>query len=462
MPDPISNTASLEETRKVRRRAGGHVRAAFIWLAIYLALVGTPILAVFLGRPAAGVAFWWDFSMGLGLAGVSMMGVQFALTARIRWATAPFGADLVYVFHRYLALLGFGLAFSHFAILWLFYGEALGSLDPRVAAWELTAARIALVAFGLAVLTSEFRKTLRLDYGHRRYLHVVLALVGLAAAIAHVIGAGRLAEAPVSLAVWVSMTAFWAGIVVWMRLVKPWSRRSQPYRVAEVRKERGEAWTLALEPDGWPGLKGFSPGQFAWLSLARSPFALSDHPFSISSTPQALPRIEMTIKALGDFTGTIADTPVGRRAWLDGPFGVFTFDRYADAPGLVFIAGGIGITPVMSMLRALAGAGDKRPIWLFYGNPDWESITFREEIEALSGRLNVSVVHVLENPPDGFEGETGFLDENLLRQRLAHPQLSEFRCFLCGPVPLTDVAERGLSRLGVPDSHIRTELFELA
>lgn len=125
---------------------------------------------------------------------------------------------------------------------------------------------------------------------------------------------------------------------------------------------RGDAWTLALEPDGWPGLKDFSPGQFAWLNLESSPFALSDHPFSISSAPTALPRIELTIKALGDFTSQIGNTPVGLRAWVDGPYGVFTPDRYPDASGLVFVAGGIGITPVMSMLRALADQQDRRPL----------------------------------------------------------------------------------------------------
>jgi predicted ferric reductase len=427
-----------------------------------MALVATPSLVVFIGRPASGVSFWWDFSMGLGLAGMSMIGIQFALTARLRRATAPFGADLVYVFHRYLALIGFALIFSHFAILWLFYNDALGSLDPRIAAWEMTSARVALGAFALAVVTSEFRKTLRLNYGAWRYLHVALALTGLAAAIAHVIGTGRLTQSPVTLALWFSMTAFWAGIVVWMRLVKPWRQQSRPYRVTEVRAERGEAWTLAMEPDGWPGISGFSPGQFAWLSLATSPFALKDHPFSISSTPQDLPRVEMTIKALGDFTREIANTPVGRRAWLDGPFGVFTSDRYPQALGLVFIAGGIGITPVMSMLRTLAASGDRRPIWLFYANPDWEGVTFRDEIDALAAQLQISVIHIVEKPPPGFDGEAGLLDESLLRRHLSHPQLSAFRYFLCGPVPLTEAAERGLSALGVPESHIRTELFELA
>ena len=64
----------------------------------------------------------------------------------------------------------------------------------------------------------------------------------------------------------------------------------------------------------------------------------------------------------------------------------------------VLIAGGVGITPMMSMIRTLADRGDKRPVILLYGSKDWESITFREELETLKARLNLTVVHVLADP----------------------------------------------------------------
>lgn len=147
-PDPgiqpvlsLSSTASLTTER---RRPAAHKWTGPVWLAVYLAVVSAPMIALLVGRPLAGVGFWWDLAMGLGLAGLSIMGVQFALTARIRPATAPFGADLVYVFHRCLTWIGFGLIGGHFGILYLAHGDALGSLDPRVAAWELTVARVAL------------------------------------------------------------------------------------------------------------------------------------------------------------------------------------------------------------------------------------------------------------------------------------------------------------------------------
>lgn len=453
---------SRRSSDAARRRSVRHVWTGPLWLAAYVGLVLAPILTVLIGRPAIGVSFWWNLSMALGLSGLSMMGVQFALTARLRSATAPFGADLVYVFHRYLAWIGLTLVGGHFLVLYVLYPDALGSLDPRVAAWELTAGRVALVAFGLSVVTSEFRKTLRLAYGLWRYLHVALALIGLCAAIAHVVGAGRLSHAPAVLMVWAALTVFWMGVIVWLRVVKPvWLRRRR-YRVVGLHEERGGAWTVALEPDGWDGMTDFSPGQFVWLNLSSSPVALEDHPFSISSSPALLPRIELTIKALGDFTSTIPQIPLGRAAWIDGPFGVFTPDRYPDAEGLVFVAGGIGVTPVISMLRTLADRGDPCPLWLFYANPDWETVAFREEIDALAGRLDLTVVYVVEEPPKGFDGVAGRMDGTVLDAHLTHPDAAAFRYFLCGPVPMTEGVEAALDDRGVPSSHIRTELFELA
>lgn len=215
-------------------------------------------------------------------------------------------------------------------------------------------------------------------------------------------------------------------------------------------------------PKEQPTIKAFSPGQFAWLNLRSSPWELQDHPFSISSSPALLPRIEMTIKPLGDFTATVGDVPVGQTAWLDGPFGVFSTDRYPDAPGFVYVAGGIGITPVMSMLRALADQGDQRPLWLFYANPDWNSVTFREELDDLASQLDLTIIHVVEEPSPDYSGLTGLLDVTILIRHLPDERPAGFRYFLCGPVPLTDAAEAALVEMGVIPSHIRTELFELA
>jgi predicted ferric reductase len=433
---------------------------AAIWLCVYFAMIVLPMVVLLTGEVPPGRAFWWDFSMGLGFAGMAMMAAQFALTARFRRASAPFGIDILYYFHRVLAIGAFAVVLGHFGILWVRYEEALGELNPLTARWELTAGRAALVCFGLLVVTSEFRKLLRLEYGLWRYSHVALAVIGFAAAVGHIVGVGYYTEAPAKLALWLAVTVGWIGLLGWVRIGKPAFQLRHPWRVAENRAERGDARTLVLEPVGHGGLAPFRPGQFAWLTLRQSPFLLREHPFSMCSPPEEAPRLAFTIKPLGDFTAKIPEIAPGETAYVDGPYGVFSIDAHPDAKGFVFVAGGIGITPIMSNLQAMAARGDRRPAALFYANPAWDEVVFREEIEALKDRLDLRVVHVLEEPPEGWEGEKGYLDRGVIERHL--PEGARDReYFLCGPVPMTNAAREALEAMGVPASRIHSELFEL-
>lgn len=434
---------------------------AVVWIAIYLALVLAPLAILIAGRMPPGKAFLWDFSMALGFAGIAMIAVQFLLTSRYRRATAPFGLDIIYLFHRYLALIAVTLVLAHFLILWFFYEDALGDLDPRTARLELTLGRAALLLFVLAVVTSEFRKFLRLEYGLWRYAHVVFATLGFAAAVGHIAGVGYYTEASGNRTLWLAVTLVFLLTVLWVRLVKPWSQLRNPYRVVELRPERSNTWTLALEPDGHDGLSHFQPGQFAWLTLRNSPFSLREHPFTIASSPEMLPRLEFGIKELGDFTGTIGTVKPGEAVYLDAPHGMFSIDRNRDAPGFVGIVGGIGITPLMSMMRSMSDRGDKRPVILFYANKAWDGVIYRDEIERLGAHLALTVIHVLEKPPSDWGGEKGFVDRDVLARHLPEAELRDLHYFLCGPVPMTKAAEQALRDLGVPVWQIQTEIFEL-
>ncbi len=430
---------------------------ALRWLTVYVLAVTVPLFALLPG-PAAGLGFGWDFPMALGYAGLAMLGVQFALTARFRRATAPFGIDIVYYFHRYLAVFALAVIAGHYALLRLMHPEALGSADPASAPAYMTAGRVALVLFAVVVLVALVRKRVRLEYDGWRFMHALLATTAFGLALWHLHGAGRFLDTPWKQWLWTLYGAFWVALIVHVRLVRPLLASARPWTVAEVRPERGQVWTLALEPRGGERLR-FAPGQFAWLTLRASPFAMREHPFSIASSAQRQDRIEVSIKALGDFTSTIRTVPVGATAWIDAPYGTFSIDDHPEAPGYAFVAGGIGIAPVMSMLRTLADRSDRRPLVLFYGNRAWERVAFREELEALATRLDLKVVHVLLEPPEGWPGERGFVTEDVLMRHLP-PDRHRYQCFLCGPTPMTTSVERSLSALGIPAAHVHSEIFD--
>ena len=226
--------------------------------------------------------------------------------------------------------------------------------------------------------------------------------------------------------------------------------------VSEVRKERGDTTTLVMRPDGHAGFR-FRPGQFGWLTVWGSPFKITGHPFSFSSSAEAADgRVEMSIRNLGDFTSEIDKIPVGKRVYLDGPYGAFTIGNPADMH--VLIAGGVGVTPMMSMIRTFADRGDKRPVILLYGSKDWESITFYEELEELKVRLNLTVVHVLANPPAGWTGEQGFIDAELLKRHLP-PPFADHEYFICGPGVMMDAIEKTLGKMNVPMPKYHSERY---
>jgi hypothetical protein len=106
---------------------------------------------------------------------------------------------------------------------------------------------------------------------------------------------------------------------------------------------------------------------------------------------------------------------------VDGPHGVFSIDQYKGA-GFCLIGGGVGIAPAMSMLETLADRGDVRPVVLFAGNRTWDSVILRDRAEELTTRPNIAVVHVLEQPPPDWTGETGYIAPR--SSRATYPRIS--------------------------------------
>jgi ferredoxin-NADP reductase len=113
---------------------------------------------------------------------------------------------------------------------------------------------------------------------------------------------------------------------------------------------------------------------------------------------------------------------------------------------------------MMSMIHTLADAGDKRPVILLYGSKDWDSITFREELEELKARFDLTVIHVLADPPTDWTGERGFITAEVLTRYLPQPYAAH-EYFICGPAVMMDAVERALGELEVPMSRYHSERY---
>jgi predicted ferric reductase len=425
------------------------------WLGVFMGICVAPLAFALMSTNQPGQGFWTDFSVALGFVGLSLMGIEFALVARVKAFAEPFGTDGVIEFHRYIGYTGLIFVVIHVAISadW----SQANPLTPSDTPARVWFGGIAAAALVVLVASSVWRRQLRLSYEVWQVAHSVLAVIAVIAALVHVLLVDYYVDSVWKQVLWATMTAAVVWLLVWVRLVRPLRTRRRPWTVDQVTPESDRTIVLTVRPDGHDGMS-FEPGQFAWITINRSPFSVTSHPFSFSSSAEVTDSVEFAIKAAGDFTSSVAMVEPGALVYLDGPHGVFSIDEYEGA-GFGLIAGGVGIAPALSMLQTLADRGDLRPVSLFAGNRNWDSIILRERVDELTSRLNVTVVHVLEQPPPSWEGERGFLDEDIFARHLP-PGYRRFQFFACGPTPMLTAVETALVSIGVPADRIHTERFD--
>jgi predicted ferric reductase len=438
------------------------VRAS-LWVLAYLVIALAPLpLSLIQLDPSRG--FLINFSVALGFVGLSMLGLQFVLAARIHRVNAPFGIDSVLQFHRQIAYVAVVLILLHPILLFLLNSTFVSLLNVFQAPVRAKLAVTSVAALLILVAFSVWRSQLRLSYETWQLLHSLLALLVVVTALLHAVLIGYYISQTWEKVLWVAMSLGFVSLGVWVRIIKPIQRWKRKWRIEDVTPELGNTFTIRLRPVN-PSAFGpngfeFRPGQFAWILTERSsPFAFTAHPFSISSSAENTETVAFTIKAAGDFTREIGKLTPGTIVYVDGPWGQFTMHRH-EGPGFVFIAGGVGITPMLSMLATLADREDRRRCYLFVGNQDEGSITCRDDIEQLEGRLDLKVVHVLSRAGPEWSGETGRVDGDLLDKYLPAGR-ERLQYFICGPTPMIDAVEDALLGLGIPAERVHGERFAM-
>jgi predicted ferric reductase len=426
------------------------------WIAAYVALALAPLLLGMVGATPDGRPFLTEIGVGLGFVGTGLLVLQLVITGRYRSIAPIFGGDVVLQFHRQIGIVAVVVVLAHPVVLIVSDTAYLEFFDPRVNLLRAIVLITVVPALVLQLVTSLWRELVRLEYEWWRLAHGVLALLIVGIGMVHGLIVSQHLEPLWKQVIWVGSLSGFMYLVVHSRVVRPALLKRRPYRVAEVREVLPDTHTLVVEPVGHVGMN-FRPGQYAWITVGPSPFSMQQHPFSFSSSAHS-GELSFTAKAVGDFTSSFGEFERGQSVFLEGPYGAFTLD--ADSDGAVFIVGGIGVTPAMSILRTMRDTDDDRPVILVYGNPDQDSITFREELDDLSQQLDLRVVHVLEEPGSDWDGEEGFVDEEVL-QRVLPPDCRTYEYFICGPEPLMDAAESTLRDMGVSWRQIYTERFQI-
>jgi predicted ferric reductase len=425
--------------------------------AAYPLLIMTPLAVFAVISPNSGHGLIAQMGVHCAVVAFTILALQFVISARLRWLEAPFGLDVVLQFHRAMAMVAMGLLCIH--PLLLASDEGWGLLTSWRVRWPLWAGRLALLFLFAHIAVAIFRRVIRLPYETWRHLHNVVAFLLLGLAFLHSLALGNDFESKAARIVWGALPLIAWSAWFYGRLARPWFSGCSSYSVVSVAPETPRVWTLTLEPRVNRPLL-YAPGQFVFLRLNGSSVLSEEHPFSIASSPSPDGLIRLTIKEIGDFTSSVGRIKPGDLAVVHGPFGRFSHVFHSN-DDLVFVAAGIGITPLMSMLRYMRDRRDSRRVLLVYVNRGAADIVFRSELESIesAGFPALKTIHIMSRPQDDWVGPIGRLDTKCLRFLCGGFSAKAF--FICCPPIMASGLIRGLSNAGVGPERIHADYFGL-
>ncbi|MDQ3077147.1 MAG: ferredoxin reductase family protein [bacterium] len=387
----------------------------------------------------------------VGLLAMFFILVQLVLIGRIRFIEQQFGFDKLNILHKKIGFIIGTTILLHPFFITLGY-----SIAGRISYFEQSSLLLSswpyvmLAAIGLTLLLicigisiSIVRKKLKYETWYFTHLFIYVA-IGL-------VFAHQIQTADVSFGwaktYWLFLNFIVFGLVFIYRFIRPtYLMFKHGFYVDRIVPETDLVTSFYIKGKHMNEYL-FQPGQYMHVIFLAKKMWYS-HPFSFSAAPNGN-TLRMSIKSSGDFTSTINKVPVGTRVIIDGPFGIFT-EKTAKYDKYLFIAGGIGITPIRSLIEFLSAK--TKDMILLYGNRTEKDIAFRNELES----MNVKIHHVLSETNDP-KFETGYMDKERI-VRLA-PDFMKREIFVCGPPVMMNAVVKLLKEMGVPKSQLHYEEF---
>jgi len=405
-----------------------------VLLLIYLTLFVVGFLLVLYPFTYTTTFSTYNLGKTFGIWAFTCLCLQFVLSSRSKLLEKRVGLDTIMRFHSLNAKLLFVLALCHPFLL-----GVVGNFNTySIFHW------IGMVAFLLlvfTVITTIYSDKFKINYEHWKIIHKV-AYVILVFVVTHSLYLGSDLMVKGAVFYW---WLFLFVLALWGILTRVMSKKHE-FEVVGLVRETHNVRSILLKP-----LQGkvfdFMPGQFAFVRFFGD-ISPEEHHFTISSSPGEK-CLTFSIKELGDYTSSLSKLKKGDKAILDGPYGAFT---NADLPGpFLFIAGGIGITPVMSMLRYMSKNSIKEDSVLLYIQKTKKDLVFDREIKSMAkeGWLKVYC---------RFTEKEGRPDRKFLEKV---GDIKSRTIFLVGPAQMIKDTKILLLAMGVSSEKIKTEQFVL-
>ncbi|MBG0562877.1 ferredoxin reductase family protein [Actinoplanes aureus] len=435
------------------RRSALAARAS-IGVFLLLNLVAIQLMFQIAGPPAHNLFGSIGRLLGLHLA--FAMVVQILLIARLPVLDRAFGMDRLTGWHRWVGFTIFWLAILHpsFVIVGFAVYDKVSVLRTALTLSKQLPVILGLIAVGLIVLVVALSVRIarrRLSYETWHAVHLLLYVV-VTLGVIHQLYEGTAFRINIWTEVyWWGLWAFALGALLTGRLIVPLIRNARHrLRVAAVVPESGDVVSVHVtgrDLDRLPARAGQFflwrfPGHNRWWQV---------NPFSLSAAPNGR-SLRLTAKGIGTTSAGLRDLPIGARVFAEGPYGAFTLARRTRTATLL-IAGGIGITPIRSLLEDPEIGGD---VVVLYRVRSTAEAVLLGELRNLA-RVRGARLHVITGKTG--PGNQPFRPDSL--QSLV-PDITDRDVYVCGPAALTGAVLKSLRELRVPSRQVHFEAFRLA
>jgi glycine betaine catabolism B len=228
-----------------------------------------------------------------------------------------------------------------------------------------------------------------------------------------------------------------------------------PYVLSEVIQETPDTKTYRIKPQAGGEVIHYKPGQFVQLHLTPDSEVKMSRSYSVASSPTTRDYIDLTIKIQGTFPQFLKDLQPGHVFGLRGPLGHFYFDP-ATQPHIVLLGAGVGITPLMGMLRYANHLGLPNQVTFIDANKTEEDTIYHAELSAVKNP-NARIVLSYTRLPEGhaWQGERGRISWDMICKYVPEPLKVNY--FICGPDQMNKDLKVLLAEKGVPKELVKLE-----
>jgi len=398
-----------------------------------------------------------------GLLAVFFVLMQFVLIGREVWIEKLFGLDRLAKVHRLNGYLSMGLIVVHLVFLTISY-----AVSAKVPVWQQSMnffqnypdvgqAMFSFVLFIVVVVSSITIARKHYKYETWYFVHLITYLAVLLA-WGHQLknGGDFLFSNKWFINYWYLMYGFVLVNFAWYRFVRPLRNFAKySFVVDQVVEETADSWSVYIKASkGGLDRFGIAPGQFMSVRFLQKGFWYQSHPFSLSMVPKDN-CLRVTIKKLGDYTAKIAQLTKGTKVMVEGPFGLFKAQK-GDKNKYLFVAGGVGITPIRALIEQVAVKND---VILLYCNRTLKEAILRKELGELSEQFHFTIYDILSAEPD-FQGEKGYLDQDKVARLVK--DVKDRQVYMCGPGPMMEIMKKTLvDDFALNKSQIHFDIFSL-